>query len=131
MSLSNYPKTKEDILKYIKENDVYFIEIWFTDILGYLKSFTITSHELEKAFEEGLGFDGSSVRGYTRIDESDMIAFPEPATFSILPWRPREKKVAKMFATIVEPSGKPFEGDPRYVLKRVLKRAQEDRKSVV
>ena len=125
MSLSNYPKTKEDILKYIKENDVYFIEIWFTDILGYLKSFTITSHELEKAFEEGLGFDGSSVRGYTRIDESDMIAFPEPATFSILPWRPREKKVAKMFATIVEPSGKPFEGDPRYVLKRVLKRAQD------
>jgi glutamine synthetase len=125
MSLSNYPKAKEDILKYIKDNDVYFIEIWFTDILGYLKSFTITSHELEKAFEEGLGFDGSSVRGYTRIDESDMIALPEPATFSILPWRPKEKKVARMFATILEPSGKPFEGDPRYVLKRVLKRAQD------
>lgn len=125
MALNNYPKTKEEVLKYIKENDVYFIEIWFTDILGYLKSFTITSHELEKAFEEGLGFDGSSVRGYTRIDESDMIAFPEPSTFSILPWRPKDKKVARMFATIVEPSGKPFEGDPRYVLKKVLKRAQE------
>ncbi|MBC7319731.1 glutamine synthetase, partial [bacterium] len=125
MALNSYPKTKEEILKYIKENDVYFIEIWFTDILGYLKSFTITSHELEKAFEEGLGFDGSSVRGYTRIDESDMIAFPEPATFSILPWRQKDKKVARMFATIVEPSGKPFEGDPRYVLKRVLKRAQD------
>lgn len=125
MALSSYPKTKEEVLKYIKENDVYFVEIWFTDILGYLKSFTITSHELEKAFEEGLGFDGSSVRGYTRIDESDMIAFPEPATFSILPWRPKDKKVARMFATIVEPSGKPFEGDPRYVLKRVLKRAQD------
>ncbi|MCX7795145.1 MAG: glutamine synthetase family protein [bacterium] len=125
MALSSYPKEKKEVLKYMKENDVYFIEIWFTDILGYLKSFTITSHELEKAFEEGLGFDGSSVRGYTRIDESDMIAFPDPSTFSILPWRPKEKKVARMFATIVEPSGKPFEGDPRYVLKRVLKRAQE------
>lgn len=125
MSLNSYPKTKEEILRYIKENDVYFIEIWFTDILGYLKSFTITSHELEKAFEEGLGFDGSSVRGYTRIDESDMIAFPDPATFSILPWRQKDKKVARMFATIVEPSGKPFEGDPRYVLKRALKRAKD------
>lgn len=125
MVLNSYPKTEEEILKYIKENDVYFVEIWFTDILGYLKSFTITSHELEKAFKEGLGFDGSSVRGYTRIDESDMIAFPEPSTFSILPWRSKDKKVAKMFATIVEPSGKPFEGDPRHVLKKVLKRAQE------
>ncbi|PMQ01263.1 MAG: glutamine synthetase [Dictyoglomus sp. NZ13-RE01] len=120
----SFPKTKEEILKYIKENDVYFVEIWFTDILGYLKSFTITAHELEKAFEEGLGFDGSSVRGFTRIDESDMIAFPEPETFTILPWRPKDKKVARMFATIVEPSGRPFEGDPRYVLKRVLERAK-------
>jgi len=90
-----------------------------------LKSFTITAHELEKAFEEGLGFDGSSVRGFTRIEESDMIAFPEPETFTILPWRPQDKKVARMFATIVEPSGKPFEGDPRNVLRRVLSRAKE------
>ncbi len=125
MALNSYPKTKEEILKYIKENDVYFVELWFTDILGYLKSFTINSRELEKAFEEGLGFDGSSVRGYTRIEESDMIAFPEPSTFSLLPWRSKDKKVARMFATIVEPSGKPFEGDPRYVLKKVLQRARE------
>jgi glutamine synthetase len=125
MALSSYPKTEEDILKYVKENDVYFVEIWFTDILGYLKSFTITSHELEKAFVEGLGFDGSSVRGYTRIDESDMVAFPEPSTFAVLPWRPKDKKVARMFATIVEPSGKPFDGDPRNVLKKVLERAQD------
>ncbi len=122
---NSFPKTKEEILKYIKENNVYFIEIWFTDILGYLKSFTITAHEIEKAFEEGLGFDGSSVRGFTRIEESDMIAFPEPETFTILPWRPKDKKVARMFATIVEPNGKPFEGDPRNVLKRVLAKAKE------
>jgi len=121
----SFPKTKEEILKYIKENGIYFVEIWFTDILGYLKSFTITAHELEKGFEEGLGFDGSSVRGFTRIDESDMIAFPEPETFTILPWRQKDKKVARMFATIVEPSGKPFDGDPRNVLKKVLVRAKE------
>jgi len=125
MPLNSYPKTKEDVLKYVRESDVYFVEIWFTDILGYLKSFTITSHELEKAFDEGLGFDGSSVRGYTRIDESDMIAFPEPSTFALLPWRPKDKKVARMFATIVEPDGKLFDGDPRNVFKKVLKRAQD------
>lgn len=122
---NSFPKTKEEILKYVKENNIYFIEIWFTDILGYLKSFTITAHELEKAFEEGLGFDGSSVRGFTRIEESDMIAFPEPETFTVLPWRPKDKKVARMFATIVEPSGKTFEGDPRNVLRRVLTKAKE------
>jgi glutamine synthetase len=122
---NSFPKTKEEVLKYIKDNDIYFVEIWFTDVLGYLKSFTITAHELEKAFEEGLGFDGSSVRGYTRIDESDMIAFPEPETFTILPWRQKDIKVARMFATIVEPSGKPFDGDPRNVLKKMLKKAKD------
>jgi glutamine synthetase len=122
---NSFPKTKEEVLKYIKDNDIYFVEIWFTDVLGYLKSFTITAHELEKGFEEGLGFDGSSVRGYTRIDESDMIAFPEPETFTILPWRQKDIKVARMFATIVEPSGKPFDGDPRNVLKKMLKKAKD------
>jgi len=122
--VNEFPKTKEDILNYVKENDIYFVEIWFTDILGYLKSFTITAHELKEGFEEGLGFDGSSVRGFTRIDESDMIAFPDPETFTVLPWRPKDKKVARMFATIVEPNGKLFEGDPRNVLKRVLEKAK-------
>jgi glutamine synthetase len=93
MALESFPTTKEEILRYVKENDIYFIEIWFTDILGYLKSFAITSHELEKAFEEGLGFDGSSIRGFTRIDESDMMAIPEPETFAVLPWRPKERKI--------------------------------------
>lgn len=125
MPLKDFPKTKDEILKYIKENEVYFVELWFTDILGYLKSFAITEHELEKAFEEGLGFDGSSIRGFTRIDESDMIAFPEPETFTILPWKPRERKVARMFATIVEPNGNLYEGDPRNVLRKTLKRAEK------
>lgn len=124
MSTNIFPKTKEDILRYVKENDVYFIEIWFTDILGYLKSFAITSHELEKALEEGLGFDGSSIRGFTRIDESDMMAIPEPETFAVLPWRPKERKVARVFATIVEPNGTPYEGDPRNVLRRILEKAK-------
>ncbi|MBC7320017.1 glutamine synthetase [bacterium] len=119
-----FPNTKEDILRYVKENEIYFIEIWFTDILGYLKSFAITSHELEKAFEEGLGFDGSSIRGFTRIDESDMMAIPEPETFAVLPWRPKERKVARVFATIVEPNGKPYEGDPRNVLRKALEKAK-------
>ncbi len=121
----NFPNTKEEILKYVKENEIYFIEIWFTDILGYLKSFAITSHELEKAFEEGLGFDGSSIRGFTRIDESDMMAIPEPETFAVLPWRPKERKVARVFATIVEPNGAPYEGDPRNVLRRALEKAKK------
>lgn len=121
----SFPNTKEEILKYVKENEIYFVEIWFTDILGYLKSFAITSHELEKAFEEGLGFDGSSIRGFTRIDESDMMAIPEPETFAVLPWRPKERKVARVFATIVEPNGTPYEGDPRNVLRRTLEKAKK------
>lgn len=125
MPINNFPNTKEEILKYVKENDIYFVEVWFTDILGYLKSFAITAHELEKAFEEGLGFDGSSIRGFTRIDESDMMAIPEPETFAVLPWRPQDRKVARVFATIVEPNGKPYEGDPRNVLRKILKRAKD------
>ncbi len=122
--MKDYPKTKEEVVNYVKTNNIQFIEIWFVDILGYLKSFTITSHELEKAFDEGLGFDGSSVRGYTRIEESDMVAFPEPDTFTLLPWR-RDRKVARIFATITEPDGTPFEGDPRNVLRRMLKKAKD------
>ncbi len=117
--------TKEDVYRYIEENDIKFIKIWFTDILGFLKGFTIPKEELPKAFEEGIGFDGSSVEGFTRIDESDMVAIPDPSTFSPLPWRPKEKGVARMFADIVKPDGSPFEGDPRYVLKRNLKYAKD------
>lgn len=121
MALNSFPDTEDEILKYVKENNIYFIEVWFTDILGYLKSFAITEHELRKAFEEGLGFDGSAIRGFTRIDESDMMAIPEPETFTVLPWKPEERKVARIFATIVEPNGTPYEGDPRNVLKRLYR----------
>ena len=119
-------KTKESALKMVKEHDVKFIRLWFTDILGFLKSFSITVEELEGALEDGMGFDGSSIEGYARIDESDMVALPDPDTFQLLPWRPREHHAeARMFCDIMNPGGKPFEGDPRYVLKRNLKRAAD------
>ncbi|KTB48420.1 type I glutamate--ammonia ligase [Dehalogenimonas alkenigignens] len=116
----------EYVLKRVKEDKVKFIRLWFTDILGQLKSFAITVGELEGALEEGMGFDGSSIEGYARIDESDMIALPDPDTYKPLPWRPKdEAAVARMFCDIKKPGGEQFEGDPRYVLKRMLKRAAE------
>jgi glutamine synthetase len=102
---------------------VKFVRLWFTDILGFLKSFAITSEELAGALEEGMGFDGSSIQGFARIDESDMVALPDPDTFCLLPWRGEENRVARMFCDIVEPSGKPYAGDSRWVLKRILNRA--------
>jgi len=116
---------KEHVLKMVKEHDVKFIRLWFTDILGFLKSFTITVEELAGALEEGMGFDGSSIEGFARIDESDMVALPDPNTFQLIPWRPKEQAVARMFCDILKPGGEPFEGDPRYVLKRNLKRAAD------
>jgi glutamine synthetase len=117
-------KDKEYILEMAKKHDVKFIRLWFTDILGYLKSFAITIEELEGALEEGMGFDGSSIEGFARIDESDMIALPDPDTFQLLPWHPREHSaVARMFCDIVEPDGTPYKGDPRRILKETLKRA--------
>ncbi len=114
------------VLKAAKEHDVKFIRLWFTDILGFMKSFAITVEELEGALEEGMGFDGSSIEGFARIDESDMVALPDPDTFKLLPWRPREHNaVARMFCDIHMPGGRPFEGDPRFVLKRNLKRAAD------
>ena len=119
-------ESKEYILKMAKENDVKFIRLWFTDILGILKSFAITVEELEGALEQGMGFDGSSIEGFARIDESDMIAMPDPDTFQILPWRPREHNaVARMFCDVLKPGGQPFEGDPRWVLKKNLKKAAD------
>ncbi len=119
-------ESKEYVLKMAKENDVRFIRLWFTDILGVLKSFAIGIDELEGALEEGMGFDGSSIEGFARIDESDMVAKPDPDTFQILPWRPLEHNaVARMFCDIQKPGGEPFEGDPRYVLKRNLKKAAD------
>jgi len=119
-------EAKEYVLKTAKEHDVKFIRLWFTDILGFLKSFAITIEELEGALEDGMGFDGSSIEGFCRIDESDMMALPDPETFQLLPWRPKERHaVARMFCDIVTPEGEPFVGDPRNVLKRNLERAAE------
>lgn len=118
-------KTKTDILKIVKENDVKFIRLWFTDILGQVKSFAITNSELENALEDGMGFDGSSVTGYQSIEESDMVAMPDPNTFQILPWRPQEKKVARMICDVLTPERKSYEGDPRYVLRRALERMKK------
>jgi glutamine synthetase len=114
-------KTKEDVLKIVREKDVSFIQFWFTDVLGMLKSFAITPSELETGMIEGMGFDGSSIEGFARIEESDMVALPDPATFRLLPWRPEERPVARMFCDVVNPDHTPYEGDPRYVLKRLLK----------
>lgn len=116
-------RTKQDILKLVKENDVKFIRLWFTDIMGQVKSFAITDKELEGALDNGMGFDGSSITGYQDIEESDMIAMPDPDTFSLLPWRPSEKAVARMICNVLNPDKTPYEGDPRYVLKRALERA--------
>ncbi|MGD8687234.1 MAG: glutamine synthetase family protein [Syntrophobacterales bacterium] len=118
-------KTQKDVLKIVKDHNVSFIQIWFTDVLGILKGFAITPSELEGALAEGMGFDGSSIEGFARIEESDMVAMPDPATFEFLPWRPKERPVARMFCDILEPDGSPYEGDPRYVLKRVLAKAAE------
>ncbi|MFH1777574.1 MAG: glutamine synthetase family protein [Candidatus Omnitrophota bacterium] len=118
-------RTKQDILKLAKENDVKFIRLWFTDILGQVKSFAITDKELAGALTNGMGFDGSSITGYQDIEESDMIAMPDPDTFTILPWRPAEKAVARMICDILNPDKTPYEGDPRYVLKRALERANK------
>jgi len=111
------------VLHTARENDVRFIRLWFADILGNLKGFAITVEELEDALESGVGFDGSAIQGFARVDESDMVALPDPTTFRILPWRPRENAVARIFCDILTPDGQPFEGDPRYVLRRNLQQA--------
>jgi glutamine synthetase len=113
------------VLSTVRESDVKFVRLWFTDILGALKSFAITVEELPKALEQGMGFDGSSIEGFARIDESDMVAIPDPSTFQLVPWRPKEQGVARMFCDIFRPDGGHFEGDPRHVLRLQLARASE------
>ncbi len=126
MTTTNREESIARVLTMAGEQNVKFIRLWFTDILGFLKSFALTIDELENALHEGMGFDGSSIEGFARIDESDMIAIPDPDTYRLLPWQHQEGiPVACMFCDIYMPDGKPFEGDPRYVLKRNLKRAAD------
>src|ERR1700759_4486800 len=119
------PLTQGDVVSIVQEREIRFIRLWFTDLLGQLKSFSVNSSELEDAFEGGMGFDGSSITGFNPIEESDMIAMPDPTTFALLPWRPAEQGVARMFCDIVTPERRPYEGDPRYVLRRALERARQ------
>ncbi len=119
------PKTKADITKLVKEHKIRYIRLWFTDVLGFLKGFTITVDELPRALGDGMGFDGSSIEGFARIEESDMVARPDIGTFVILPSEEKEQSVARMFCDIYKPNGKPFEADPRYVLKKNLEKAKK------
>ncbi|MBN1454624.1 MAG: glutamine synthetase beta-grasp domain-containing protein, partial [Methanomicrobia archaeon] len=118
-------KTKDDVFEALAKGGIKFVRLWFTDILGQLKSFAITPRELEGAFDEGMGFDGSSIQGFARIDESDMLAKPDPTTFQMVPWRPKEHAVARMFCDILQPDGSPYAGDPRYALKRNLEQLKQ------
>lgn len=119
----NRDEAVEYALKEARDNDVKFIRLWFADILGNLKGFAITVEELESTLTRGMGFDGSAIEGFARDEEIDLYALPDPNTFSILPWRPRENAVARMFCDIITPDEEPFEGDSRYVLRRNIERA--------
>ncbi len=118
-------KNGDDVIKAVKDYNVSFVQFWFVDILGTLKSFQVTPNELEGAFEEGMGFDGSSILGFTRIEESDMVAWPDPTTFQLCSWRPSDRPVARMFCDVKNPDGTPYEGDPRYILKRICDKAAQ------
>ncbi|MDX6702122.1 MAG: glutamine synthetase, partial [Baekduia sp.] len=123
--MSEQPRTVEDVKAIVEEHQLRFIRFWFTDILGQLKSFSINSAELDDAFANGMGFDGSSITGFNAIEESDMIAMPDPSTFAILPWRPEEQGVGRVFCDVLTPEQTPYEGDPRHVLRRALDRMQQ------
>lgn len=119
-------KQEDFVLRALEERDVRFVRLWFTDVLGFLKSVAVAPAELEQAFSEGIGFDGSSIEGFARVYESDMLAKPDPSTFQILPWRSGEgPSTARMFCDISMPDGSPSYADPRYVLKRTLSRAAD------
>ncbi len=112
------------VLKTIKNRDVHFVRCWFTDVLGNMKSFAVVPGELENAFFEGMGFDGSSIKGFSPTQNSDILAYPDASTFQVLPWRPESNAVARMFCNIKTPTGEPFDADPRYILRRTIARAE-------
>jgi glutamine synthetase len=116
------PQARKQVLKRIQDEGIEFLLLWFTDIEGHLKSFAVTPSEMEAALDDGMGFDGSSITGFNAIEESDMVAIPDPETFTPMPWKEGETKVARMICDVVTPDGQPYEGDPRYVLRRALER---------
>jgi glutamine synthetase len=117
--------SKEDILKICEEQDVQFIRLQFSDVLGSLKNVAVTISQLKKILDDGMMFDGSSIEGFARIEESDMYLKPDLNTFAIFPWRPQKGKVARFICDVYTPSGEPFEGDPRYILKKTMKEAAD------
>ena len=121
--MNNY--TREDILRIVEEEDVGFIRLQFTDIFGTMKNIAITSSQLEKALDNQIMFDGSSIEGFARVDESDMYLHPDLNTFEIFPWRPQQGKVARLICDVYKQDGTPFESDPRYILKKVIKDVRE------
>ena len=118
-------KQEDFVLRALEERDVRFVRLWFTDVLGYLKSVSVAPAELENAFDEGIGFDGSAIEGFARVTEADMLAHPDPSTFQLLPWRGEGPSTARMFCDIFMPDGSPSYADPRYVLKRTLQTAAD------
>src|SRR6187402_3851771 len=114
--------SRKVVLRRVEKEKAEFVLLWFTDLEGHLKSFAITPHELEAALDDGMGFDGSSITGFNAIEESDMVAIPDPVTFQLMPWREGETKVARMICDVVTPDGEPYDGDPRHVLRRALDR---------
>lgn len=116
---------KEDIIRLVKEEDIEFIRLQFTDIFGALKNVAITASQLERALNNECMFDGSAIDGFVRVDESDMFLYPDLDTFEIIPWRPQQGKVARLICDVYRPDGTPFEGDPRYILKKVTKEAKD------
>ena len=118
------PDSRKQVLKRIKDEQVEYVLFWFTDLEGHLKSFAITPGEIEAALDDGMGFDGSSITGFNAIEESDMVAIPDPGTFRIMPARAGESVVGRMICDVVRPDGEPYDGDPRYVLRRALERMQ-------
>ena len=122
--MPDVPRSADDVKAIVEERDIRFIRFWFTDVLGQLKSFAVGREKLDEVFETGAPFDGSSITGFNPVEESDMVAVPDPSTFAILPWRPGEQGVARMFCDVQTPEGQPYEGDPRHVLRRALERAQ-------
>ena len=116
---------RDEALTCIEDRGVRSVQLWFTDILGQLKSFSVNAAELRDGLECGFSFDGSSITGFNPVEESDMIAIPDPATFALLPWRPQTGGVARMFCDVLAPDGTPYEGDPRHVLRRAVERARK------
>ena len=121
----DYQQNIDFVLRTVEERDIRFVRLWFTDVLGRLKSFAISPEDLEVAFEEGIGFDGSSIEGFCTPDEADMLAFPDPSTFQVLPWRPSHDGVARIFCDVCTPDRKPFAGDPRECLRRTFMDAEK------